>query len=97
MTVDNVTVGNVLKAAMGHVIERGKTYDCESGERSMGATVAAFNVITGHNIKESEGWLFMVLLKAVRANQKQGYHADSYQDMAAYVGLSAEAKAKEGA
>ena len=89
------TAENVLKAARDHIAERGNTYDSEGGERSMNATVEAFNVITGHDLKESQGWLFMAILKAVRANQKQAYHADSFEDMAAYVGLAAEAKAGE--
>lgn len=95
MTGPEPTATNVLWAAGSHIEERGETYDSEGGERSMGATVEAFNAITGHELKESQGWLFMVLLKAVRANQKQAYHADSYEDMAAYVALAAEAKAGE--
>lgn len=96
MTRPDPTPDNVLQAAMSHILERGGTYDSEGGERSMSATVQAFNAITGHELKESQGWLFMVLLKAARANQKHAYHADSFEDMAAYVALAAEAKAAEG-
>ncbi|MCY7487926.1 hypothetical protein [Paenibacillus alvei] len=37
----------------------------------------------------------MTLLKLVRTAQREAYHADSYEDAAAYVGLAAEAKSKE--
>lgn len=93
--VPEVTASGVLQSAGSHILERGETYDSEGGERSMSATVQAFNAITGNGLKESEGWLFMVLLKAARAHQKHAYHADSYEDMAAYVALAAESKATE--
>ena len=86
----------ILKSALKHMEDRAKTYDSPEGERSMGKTVEAFNAITGHSLKVSEGWLLMALLKMVRATQRNEYHADSYEDMAAYVGLAAEAKAQEG-
>jgi len=95
-TTDQVTAHNILLAASQHMIDRGKTYDKEGGERSMSATVEAFKAVTGVDLTESQGWTFMALLKAVRANQRTAYHADSYEDMAAYVGLAAEAKAQEG-
>ena len=91
-----ITAHSVLLAASQHMIDRGKTYDKESGERSMSATVNAFKAVTGIDMTETQGWLFMALLKAVRANQRQAYHADSFEDMAAYVGLAAESKANEG-
>ena len=91
-----VTAHNILLSASQHMIDRGKTYDKEGGERSMSATVEAFKAVTGIDLTESQGWTFMALLKAVRANQRTAYHADSYEDMAAYVGLAAEAKAQEG-
>lgn len=93
--MSEINVQNVLTKALEHVAERGETYDSKGGERSMAATVAAFNIVTGNSLLESEGWLFMALLKMVRAHQKQGYHADSFEDGAAYIGLAAEAKAKE--
>ena len=42
----------------------------QPGERSMASTVKAFNALTGHNLTESEGWEFMVLLKLVRGRQE---------------------------
>src|SRR5574337_1596719 len=51
-----------------HIMEqRGQTYDSASGERSMERTVAVFNAYLGTNLTESQGWLFMDILKTVRA------------------------------
>lgn len=85
----------ILSKAAAHMEERGKTYDEEDGERSMGKTVAAFNAITGAEITEAQGWLLMQLLKDVRLFTRPGYHADSAEDAIAYAALKAEAKQKE--
>lgn len=93
--MENVSAFSILQRSAQHMQERSKVYDKPEGERSMAATVAAFNAITGHELTEAEGWLFMALLKGVRAFQRPGYHADSVEDMAAYVALMGEAKARE--
>jgi len=90
-----VTPYGVLEAARKHMLDRAATYDSPEGERSMKATVQAFNAIHGTELTEAQGWTFMTLLKLVRTAQREAYHADSYEDAAAYVGLAAEAKAKE--
>lgn len=90
-----VTASAVLLAADRHMQDRAKVYDKPDGERSMAATVEAFNAIRGANMTEAEGWLFLSLLKLVRLFQRPGYHADSAEDAAAYIALMAEAKAKE--
>lgn len=77
-------------AALMH--ERGKTYDQPEGERSMGKAVEAFNTITGRNLRESEGWLFMSLLKLVRSETRSEPHQDSLEDNIAYSALYAEAR-----
>lgn len=77
-------------AALMH--ERGKAYDEPQGERSMGKTVAAFNAITGRDLTESEGWLFMTTLKSVRGFTREEWHPDSFEDLIAYAALMAEAK-----
>lgn len=82
-----------LLAGVGHMKARAKTYDAPQGERSMSKTVAAFNVITGHNVTEEQGWHFMGLLKMVRSQQGE-YHEDNYQDQASYAGLAGESAAK---
>jgi len=84
----------LLGRAAALLFERGKEYDKPEGERSMGRTVAAFNAVTGRDLSESEGWLFMVLLKQVRGFTRSGYHADSFDDLMAYAALMAEARAR---
>mgnify|MGYP006055903601 CR=1 FL=1 len=80
---------DILKAAAGHMDDRAATYDKPEGERSMLATVAAFEAVTGVQMTEEQGWLFMVMLKAVRSQQGQ-FKQDNYEDGAAYFALAAE-------
>lgn len=80
---------DILKAAAGHMDDRAATYDKPEGERSMRATVEAFEAITGVQMTEEQGWLFMVVLKAVRSQQGQ-FKQDNYEDGAAYFALAAE-------
>ena len=85
-----------LQAAIDVQKERGAQYDKPSGERSMGATVAAFNCITGFTLEESDGWMLLGLLKLVRQSQNPGkYHHDSALDFVAYASLYAEAASEQ--
>ena len=86
----------IVEQALKHMRDRAATYDRPDGERSIGATVEAFNAITGDGLMNTEerGWLFMLLLKAVRSQQGD-YRADSYEDGAAYFALAGEAAFKE--
>ena len=93
-TSDGSTAANILTAALGHMRERAATYDKPEGERSMGATVDAFQAVTGVSMTEEQGWLFMALLKAVRSQQGV-YRADSYEDGAAYFALAGEAAVRD--
>lgn len=81
----------ILEKAAGHLKDRAVTYDKPEGERSIGATVAAFNIVTGDGRMNSEerGWLFMAILKMVRS-QQGNYRADNYEDLAAYSALMGE-------
>jgi hypothetical protein len=88
------TAADILRAGLSHMEDRATTYDKPQGERSMAATVRAFECITGHALTEEQGWLFMTLLKAVRS-QQGAYRADSYEDGAAYFGLAGEAAHRE--
>jgi hypothetical protein len=83
-----------LNQAVSEMQDRAATYDKPEGERSMGATVAAFKAVTGIAMSEQQGWQFMELLKMVRSNQG-AYRADSFVDGAAYAGLAGEAAARE--
>lgn len=82
-----------LTAGINHMKARETQYDAPEGERSMRKTVQAFNVITGHNLNEEQGWLWMGLLKMVRS-QQGGYKQDHYEDLAAYAALQGECAAK---
>lgn len=93
-SVQTVTAASMLQAALGHMEDRAKTYDTPGGERSMGKTVAAFNIITGNNLTEESGWLFMEILKQVRS-QQGNYRSDSYEDLVAYAALRGECAARE--
>ncbi|MGQ7247221.1 DUF6378 domain-containing protein [Halomonas sp. V046] len=89
-----VTAQSILSRAGAHMRDRAATYDKPQGERSIGATVGAFEAITGLSLTEEQGWLFMALLKAVRS-QQGGYRADSYEDGAAYFALAGEAAGRD--
>lgn len=83
-----------LEEAQDILVERGKDYDGEE-ERSMGKTIEIFNIFTGHDLKESEGWLLMQILKDVRQWTKDDLHVDSALDSISYCGLKCEALSKE--
>lgn len=87
---------DLLNQAAKHMADRAATYDKPEGERSMAATVAAFNAQTGRNLTESEGWLLMVNLKIVRDRQRPAAHRDSVEDLVAYGALYGESRLSEG-
>jgi hypothetical protein len=87
------TASDILTAAAKHQQDRAATYD-KDGERSIPATVDAFNAVTGHCLTHEQGWLFMCLLKLVRSQQGE-YKADNYEDLAAYSALLGEQAAKD--
>lgn len=89
MTQKESKAAEILQQAAGHMIDRASTYDNENGERSIPATVEAFNAITDHELTAEQGWLFMVILKLVRSQQGD-YKADNYEDSAAYAALMGE-------
>ena len=92
------TASQLLNKAASLMEQRGKQYDQPDGERSMGRTVAAFNIIVGRQaLTESEGWLLMQLLKDVRDRQTPAPHPDSLEDCVAYAALKAESRLSEAA
>lgn len=84
----------ILDEAAGAIRQRAASRDLPQGERSMARTVAAFNAMTGRNLTETEGWLFMVQLKAARATAG-AFNRDDYVDMAGYAALAGESAAKD--
>ena len=90
------TAPQMLQGAADIMNERSETYDQPTGERSMGRTVDAFNIVsgrkgTGKELSEADGWLLMQLLKDVRQWSRDAYHKDSADDGIAYSALKAEA------
>lgn len=84
-----VTAPEMLIAAADQIEARAALRDMPQGERSMARAVASFNALTGHALSETEGWLFLVALKAARATAG-AHHDDDYVDMAAYAALAGE-------
>lgn len=88
------TAEGMLARAAEIMEERGKQYDSNGGERSMGKCIEAFNAITGRRLTVAEGWLLLQVLKDVRQWQNPGsFHQDSAEDCIAYAALKAEALA----
>lgn len=81
---------DILAAGAKHMEDRAALRDSPKGERSMKATVAAFNALEGTNLTEVQGWRFMCVLKHARA-VKGDLSIDDYEDAAAYWALAAEA------
>lgn len=86
------TAAGLLDKAAAIMAQRAAQYDKPEGERSMAATVAAFNAITSIGLTAPQGWLLMALLKMVRENQREAPHQDSCEDLIAYCALYAEAR-----
>lgn len=61
----------------------------QGNERSMGRIVSAFNALTGNDLSERDGWVFMVVLKLARAEVGTS-NTDHYVDGSAYFALAGE-------
>lgn len=83
----------LLSQGIREISARAQHYDAPGGERSMAATVAAFNAIHGLGMTEVQGWQFMELLKIVRSSQGK-FKPDNFVDGAAYAALAGEAAAR---
>lgn len=84
---------SILIAAADTIGNRASERDHASGERSMARAVAMFNAWRGDAprapLTETEGWVFMALLKLARS--AGGRHKlDDYIDGAAYIALAGE-------
>ena len=88
------TSHDILTEAGEIQVSRGITYDTPNGERSMGKTVAMFNIHTGFNLTEEQGWQFMELLKMVRSGQGE-FKLDNYVDGCSYTSLAGESAARD--
>ena len=79
----------VFDDAKATIISRGEERDQPDGERTIPRCVTAFNAITGHNLSNCDGWLFMEVLKKCRSVQGR-YKYDDYRDGVGYAALRAE-------
>ena len=87
-------VGHILQSAFNTIHQRAADRDVKQ-ERSMAATVKAFNAIHGTNLTESQGWSFMTLLKMKRSFTGDVFRDDDFVDEAAYTALRAESRYAE--
>lgn len=87
-------VGHVLQTAFNTIHKRAADRDVKQ-ERSMAATVQAFNAIHGTKLTEAQGWSFMTLLKMKRSFTGDVFRDDDFVDEAAYTALRAEARHAE--
>jgi hypothetical protein len=83
-----MNANQILSKAAETIGNRAAERDTDS-ERSMAKSVKAFNALTGHAMTETQGWLFMAVLKAARA-QGGAFVLDDYIDGAAYFALAGE-------
>lgn len=94
-----LTASRVLIKGQAILEERAREYEKPGGERSTAKIVAAFNAITGRDgergLSETEGWLFLRLLKDVRFFSTARLHEDSGVDAVNYTALMVESKARE--
>jgi len=97
-----VTAPAYLSQTLEVMNERGQQRDSVGGERSMAKAVKAFDTLIIPSILkrgymlETEGWLFMEVLKMARSTQGV-YHEDDYVDLIGYAALAAESASKENA
>ena len=81
-----------LRAGAKAIEDRAPLRDSE-GNRSMRCAVDVFAALTGHELSEEDGWLFMAAVKLARSRGGR-HHADDYTDGAAYVALAGEARCR---
>lgn len=87
-----MSAADTLRKAAQLIEDRAVQRDRPDGEKSMLATVTAFNAIYSTTLTETQGWHFMELLKMVRS--AYGVHVpDDYEDKVAYAALAAESAA----
>lgn len=94
MAVPISVPSEILSKANKVMSERASQRDVQQ-ERSMEATVRAFNAMHGTYLTTSQGWSFMTLLKMKRSFTGDSYREDDFIDEAAYTALRAESRADE--
>lgn len=78
-----------MKLAASTVGDRGTENGYDDGqERSAQKVAEVFNALTGHQIKESDVWTLLIVLKLVRNQRK--FKLDNIVDLIGYSGLLGE-------
>lgn len=92
-----LTAPAILTRGAQALQDRASSRDQPDGERSMARAVAMFNAYAGgdRRMSETDGWMFMVFLKAARAAQGK-VNEDDYVDGAAYFALAGESATRAG-
>ncbi|RLA60168.1 MAG: hypothetical protein DRQ89_13180 [Epsilonproteobacteria bacterium] len=80
----------ILEQAITEIGGRAALYDQPDGEESMPKVIRMFNTLYGRDLTVEEGWMMMVLLKAVRSANGD-YKRDNYVDLAAYAAFAGKA------
>jgi len=80
----------ILEQAITEIGGRATTYDQPDGEESMPKVIALFNRLYDKDLTVEQGWMLMVLLKAVRSSNGD-FKLDNYVDLAAYAAFAGKA------
>lgn len=87
---------DILETSVAILNKRGQQRDKPNGERSMEDVIKCFNIMRKKDLKTSDGWLIMELVKQVRSCHGE-FDIDHYFDGAAYCALRGEEMQKEKA
>jgi len=88
-----MTAPDLLREAAQVIDQRGASRDLPQ-ERSMRRAVSAFNALSGQTLTETQGWLFVAVLKLSRA-LAGAFQRDDLLDAAAYIALALECELAE--
>ncbi len=78
-----------MKLAASTVGDRGTENGYDAGQERSGQKIAeVFNALTGHQLKESDVWTLLIVLKLVRNQRK--FKLDNIVDLIGYSGLLGE-------
>lgn len=89
-----ISAAQILMHGIQIMQQRAQLRDSPEGERSMARTVAAFNVLFGHELSETDGWHFMECLKMARRAEGK-VSLDDFVDGAAYSALAGESAIRD--
>jgi hypothetical protein len=90
----SMTAPELLAQAATILQQRGDERDKSDGERTMAQITRVFNALLNRDLSEEEGWIFMIILKLVRA-QAGKVQPDDFLDTIGYAALLAECAVKE--